>query len=58
MKTHRAATTWRGRVLLGGQRKRSVGAGTPKDYDYGMRDFGIKDPDGNLIGIGQEGTNS
>jgi len=26
----------------------------PKDYDYGMRDFVIEDPDCNLIGIGQE----
>jgi predicted enzyme related to lactoylglutathione lyase len=26
----------------------------PKDYEYGMRDFVIKDPDGNLIGMGQE----
>lgn len=26
----------------------------PKDYEYGMRDFVIEDPDGNLIGIGQE----
>lgn len=26
----------------------------PKDYDYGMRDFVIEDPDGNLVGFGQE----
>jgi len=26
----------------------------PKDYEYGMRDFVIEDPDGNLLGIGQE----
>jgi len=26
----------------------------PKDYEYGMRDFVIEDPDGNLIGVGQE----
>jgi len=26
----------------------------PKDYGYGMRDFVIEDPDGNLIGVGQE----
>jgi predicted enzyme related to lactoylglutathione lyase len=26
----------------------------PKDYEYGMRDFVIEDPDCNLIGIGQE----
>lgn len=26
----------------------------PKDYEYGMRDFVIEDPDGNLISIGQE----
>src|SRR5688572_25312886 len=25
----------------------------PKDYEYGMRDFVIEDPDTNLIGIGQ-----
>ena len=30
----------------------------PKDYDYGMRDFVIEDPDGNLIGIGQIGRAS
>jgi catechol 2,3-dioxygenase-like lactoylglutathione lyase family enzyme len=30
----------------------------PKDYEYGMRDFVIEDPDGNLIGIGQEIKNS
>lgn len=28
----------------------------PKNYDYGMRDFVIEDPDGNLISIGQEVT--
>jgi len=28
--------------------------GAPKDYEYGMRDFIIEDPDGNLVGIGQE----
>lgn len=26
----------------------------PKDYEYGMRDFVIEDPDGNMIGVGQE----
>ena len=26
----------------------------PRNYDYGMRDFVIEDPDTNLIGIGQE----
>ena len=26
----------------------------PKDYDYGMRDFAIEDPDGNLLGFGQD----
>ena len=26
----------------------------PKDYGYGMRDFVLTDPDGNLIGFGQE----
>jgi len=26
----------------------------PRDYDYGMRHFVIEDPDGNLIGFGQE----
>ena len=28
----------------------------PQDYPYGMRDFVLEDPDGNLIGIGQEAT--
>lgn len=28
--------------------------GPPKNYEYGMRDFVIEDPDGNLLGIGQE----
>jgi catechol 2,3-dioxygenase-like lactoylglutathione lyase family enzyme len=28
--------------------------GPPKDYEYGMRDFIIEDPDGNLVGMGQE----
>lgn len=26
----------------------------PGDYDYGMRDFVIEDPDGNMIAVGQE----
>ncbi len=26
----------------------------PRVYEYGMRDFVIEDPDGNLIGVGQE----
>lgn len=26
----------------------------PKDYEYGMRDFAVEDPDGNLLGFGQE----
>jgi predicted enzyme related to lactoylglutathione lyase len=26
----------------------------PKDYEYGMRDFVIEDPDANHIGVGQE----
>ncbi len=26
----------------------------PKDYEYGMRDFATEDPDGNLLGFGQE----
>ena len=26
----------------------------PKDYDYGMRDFVFRDPDGNMICFGQE----
>ena len=30
----------------------------PKDYEYGMRDFVIEDPDGNLIGVGQESKNA
>lgn len=28
--------------------------GPPKDYEYGMRDFIIEDPDGNMVGVGQE----
>jgi predicted enzyme related to lactoylglutathione lyase len=28
--------------------------GAPRDYEYGMRDFVIEDPDRNLIGIGQQ----
>jgi len=28
----------------------------PKDYEYGMRDFCVTDPDGNLLGFGQEVT--
>ncbi len=30
----------------------------PKDYEYGMRDFVIEDPDGNLLGVGQEIANA
>lgn len=30
----------------------------PKNYDYGMRDFVIEDPDTNLIGFGQESAAS
>lgn len=26
----------------------------PRDYDYGMRDFVLEDPDGNLVAFGQE----
>ena len=26
----------------------------PQDYAYGMRDFVVEDPDGNLVGFGQE----
>lgn len=26
----------------------------PKDYEYGMRDFALEDPDGNLLAFGQE----
>lgn len=26
----------------------------PKDYEYGMRDFIVTDPDGNIVGFGQE----
>jgi len=26
----------------------------PRDYEYGMRDFAVEDPDGNLVGFGQE----
>ena len=35
-------------------RKGAFTQSPPKDYDYGMRDFVIEDPDHNLIGIGQE----
>ncbi|WP_035606973.1 VOC family protein [Haloferula sp. BvORR071] len=28
----------------------------PKDYEYGMRDFVVEDPDGNLVGFGQESS--
>lgn len=34
--------------------KGAITQAPPKDYDYGMRDFVIEDPDTNLIGIGQE----
>lgn len=30
----------------------------PKDYDYGMRDFVVEDPDGNLVAFGQESKNA
>lgn len=30
----------------------------PKDYEYGMRDFVIEDPDHNLVAFGQETKNS
>ena len=32
----------------------AVAQAAPKDYEYGMRDFVITDPDGNLLGFGQE----
>lgn len=32
----------------------AVSQAPPKDYEYGMRDFVLPDPDGNLIGFGQE----
>ena len=34
--------------------KGAVAQAPPKDYDYGMRDFVVEDPDGNLLGFGQE----
>lgn len=30
----------------------------PRDYDYGMRDFCVRDPDGNRIGFGTESKKS
>lgn len=38
--------------------KGAVSQDPPKDYEYGMRDFIINDPDGNLIGFGQESASS
>jgi catechol 2,3-dioxygenase-like lactoylglutathione lyase family enzyme len=34
--------------------KGAIAQAPPKDYDYGMRDFVITDPDGNLLGFGKE----
>jgi catechol 2,3-dioxygenase-like lactoylglutathione lyase family enzyme len=34
--------------------KGAVPQAPPKDYEYGMRDFVVTDPDGNLLGFGQE----
>ena len=34
--------------------KGAVPQAPPKDYEYGMRDFVMEDPDGNLLGFGQE----
>lgn len=38
--------------------KGAIAQAPPKDYDYGMRDFIINDPDGNLICFGQESGSS
>jgi predicted enzyme related to lactoylglutathione lyase len=38
--------------------KGAVTQAAPKDYEYGMRDFVITDPDGNLLGFGQESGNA
>lgn len=34
--------------------KGAVPQALPKDYEYGMRDFVVPDPDGNLVAFGQE----
>lgn len=34
--------------------KGAITQAPPKDYEYGMRDFVVEDPDGNLLGFGQE----
>jgi catechol 2,3-dioxygenase-like lactoylglutathione lyase family enzyme len=34
--------------------KGAVTQAPPKDYEYGMRDFTMEDPDGNLLGFGQQ----
>ena len=34
--------------------KGAISQQPPKGYEYGMRDFNTTDPDGNLIGFGQE----
>jgi catechol 2,3-dioxygenase-like lactoylglutathione lyase family enzyme len=34
--------------------KGGIAQAPPKDYAYGMRDFAITDPDGNLLGFAQE----
>lgn len=34
--------------------KGAVTQAPPKDYEYGMRDFVIEDPDKNLVAFGQE----
>ncbi len=35
-------------------RKGALIQAPPKDYEYGMRDFVVEDPDGNLVAFGQE----
>jgi predicted enzyme related to lactoylglutathione lyase len=32
----------------------SISSGPPKEYEYGMKDFRLSDPDGNWITFGQE----
>lgn len=38
--------------------KGAVTQAPPKDYEYGMRDFTMEDPDGNLLGFGQQTADS
>ena len=32
----------------------AIAQAAPKDYEYGMRDFVLEDPDGNLVAFGQD----